>query len=162
MNKGVNEYSSFSDCFLKVAHDLIFLDISPVADAPSVSSLGGTFCFFHLEDSGVMKLACYVLSLALFPLSSVSLQTGIHIKLSLCFLVSQTVLTSFKICSFFILPSTSSSKIKSAASSKSVYMYRTEQSFTRSYPCYVGCTPVSSLFHFTFVKCWLLPAELTS
>ena len=55
---------------------------------------------------------------------------------------------------------TCSSTFKSAASSKSVHLYRTEQSLMVSYPCYMGYTPVSGLFHFTFVKCWLLPDEL--
>ena len=85
-------------------HARISLDSSLVVDSPSIFSLGGTY-FFPLKDPGIMKLwpALFFFSLALFPLSSVSLQTGIHIKLSVCFIVNQTVLTSFKICSFFIL-----------------------------------------------------------
>lgn len=129
---------------------------------PSISSLGGPFFFFFLSPRGFWSyetLACDALSLAGFPFSSVSLRTGIHSKLSVCFVVSQPVLTSLKMRSFFI-PPTSSSKIQSAASAKSVHRYGTEPSFMRSYPGYVGCTPVSILFHFTFVKCWSLPAEL--
>ena len=89
-------------------HARIPLDSSLVVDSPSVFSLGGTY-FFPLKDPGIMKLwpalfCFFFFPLALFPLSSVSLQTGMHIKLSVCFIVNQTVLTSFKICSFFILP----------------------------------------------------------
>ena len=52
---------------------------------------------------------------------------------------------------------TCSSTFRSAASSKSVRLYRTERRLMGSHPCYMGYIPVSGLFHFTFVKCWLLP-----
>ena len=84
--------------------------ITPLWSIPLLFSLWvGLISFpsriLELWNFGLLCFLFFVFfSLALFPLSSVSLQTGMHIKLSVCFIVNQTVLTSFKICSFFILP----------------------------------------------------------
>ena len=81
--------------------------ISPLWSMPLLFSLWVRLISFpsRILELWNFGLPCFFFfPLALLPLSSVSLQTGIHIKLSVCFIVNQTVLISFKICSFFILP----------------------------------------------------------
>ena len=142
-------------------HARIPLDISLVVDAPSIFSLGETY-FFPLKDPRVMKLWPALFFFFPWPssLSPLSLsKQGSTLSCQCVLLSTKQFWFRLKFVASLFYP-TCYSTFKSAASSKSVHLYRTEQSLMVSYPCYMGYTPVSGLFHFTFVKCWLLPDEL--
>lgn len=159
----MNEYSYLYDCFLKVTHDFILYLPSltcPLWQMRLPFPLGVGLLFLSPQEFWSYKtLACCVLSLAPFPFYSISLQTGIHTKLSVCFIVNQTVLTSSKIYSFFIIPywlfKISFTQISTHGCT---HIRRTEQ--VLRYQTHATWDVLLSLLHFTFVKCWSLSTEL--
>ena len=140
-------------------HARIPLDISLVVDAPSIFSLGETLFLSPQGSWSYETLACPVFFFFPWPSSLSPLSLSKQGSTLSC----QCVLSSTKqfwfrlksVASLFY--PTCSSTFRSAASSKSVRLYRTERRLMGSHPCYMGYIPVSGLFHFTFVKCWLLP-----